>query len=51
MPEAATQRCSAKEMFLKISQENICVGVPFLMNLQAKESPTKDVFLLILRNF
>ena len=35
-PEAVNQRCSAKNMFLKISQisqENTCVRVSFLIKL------------------
>ena len=36
------QKCSIKKLFLKIlqySQENICVGVSFLIKLQATRSP------------
>ena len=36
--EAVTQRGSVKKVFFKISQnsqENTCVGVPFLIKLQA----------------
>ena len=36
--EAAVSRCSSKEVLLKISQysqENTCVGVSFLIKLQA----------------
>ena len=38
LPDVA-QRCSVKNVFLKIwqnSQENICVGVSFLIKLQAE---------------
>ena len=38
LPEAVTQRCSLKKVFLKISQksqENTCVGVTFLTKFLA----------------
>ena len=40
--EAATQKCSGKIGVLKVSQENACVGVSFLIKLFIqKESPTQ----------
>ena len=41
-PEAVTQRCSVKWLFLDIlqsSKRNICAGVSFLINLQASDLP------------
>ena len=38
-PEAVVQRCSVKQLFLKISknlQENICVRGPFLVKLRQR---------------
>ena len=55
MYRSSHQRCSLKKMFLKIliiSQENICVGVSFLIKLQAwKRDFNTDVFLWNEQNF
>ena len=51
--EAVVQRCSAKKVFLEISQnsqENTCARVSFLIKLQASGFPV-FVFLRILWNF
>ena len=55
------QKCSIKKLLLKIlqySQENICVGVSFLIKLQATRPPTflnrdsnTGAFMWILQNF
>ena len=60
-PKAAVRRCSSEKVFLKISQysqENNCVGVSFLIMLQAfrpatllKRDSNIGVFLRILRTF
>ena len=42
-PEVATCRCSTKYVFFKIlrySQENTCVGISFLIKLQALRPTT-----------
>ena len=57
-PKAATGGVPFKKAFFKNSQENICVGVSFLIKLQVwglqlylERDPDKGVSLLILQYF